>query len=214
MEHLYKPGDNCVLRGIVHDQVWLVQSVIIVSDTIDNSILLLLPGAQCAIPKEYWRWRESGNKESVERWKVARRNPLILEEFIWQKNRVLYILESGKYYSFDIFWDHESDRFNCYYVNFQTPYQRSHCGFDTLDLDLDIVIDEDNNWKWKDEDEYQAGIREGGIKKEWADGVERSKAEVLERIAERKYPIDGSWLKWQPDKTWTPPKLPKDWKKI
>ena len=214
MEKLYKPGDKCVLRGIVYNQVWLVQSVIVVSDKLNETVLLLIPGAQCAIPKEYWRWRDLGNKENIERWKVARRNPLILEEFTWQKNRVLYFLESGKYYSFDLFWDHESDKFNCYYINFQTPYKRSHCGFDTLDLDLDIVIDELNNWKWKDADEYQAGIREGGIKEEWVEGIEKSKEEVIERINKHIYPMDGSWVNWRPDLTWKPPTLPDDWQNI
>ena len=113
---------------------------------------------------------------------------------------------------FLLFWIHETDKFIYYYVNFQLPYTRSHCGFDTLDLDLDIVIDEQFAWKWKDVDEYQAGINEGGITDEWVRGIEQSKNEVLERIRKHSHPMDGHWLQWCPDKKWKPPKLPDDWK--
>lgn len=214
MNKYYQPGKHCVLRGIVNNQVWLAQSVIVVRDECEKSALLLLPGAQCAIPKEYGGWRDTGNKTNVNRWQIARRNPLILEEYFWKRNRILYFLEPDKYYCFCLFWSHESGKFQCYYVNFQIPYTRSHCGFDTLDLDLDIVIDEQYEWKWKDVDEYQAGIREGGIKEEWVKGIEQSKHEVLDRITKRSCPMDGSWLQWHPDTTWTPPRLPNDWKRV
>ena len=100
MESYYQTGDQCVLRGIVKNQLWLVQSMIVVKDNRDESILLLLPGAQCAIPKEYGRWRETGKKAKVDRWQIARRNPLIPEEFTWQRNRILFFLEPEKYFSF------------------------------------------------------------------------------------------------------------------
>ncbi len=116
--------------------------------------------------------------------------------------RILIFLEPEKYYSCFLFWDHASDQFRCYYINFQLPYQRSHCGFDTLDLDLDIVIDPQYHWEWKDEEDYRDGIREGGILEEWVQGIEHSQGEVLDRINQRCYPLDGAWLGWRPDLTW------------
>lgn len=214
MMRYYQAGDHCALRGIVHNQVWIVQTMIVVKDSEKESVLLLLPGSQCAFPKEYKDWRDTGRKKHINRWQVARQNPLTLEEFIWQRNRILFFLEPDKYYSFCLFWHHESDKFNCYYVNFQLPYTRSRCGFDTLDLDLDIVINENFEWKWKDIDDYQAGINEGGIKEEWVRGIEQSKDEVMKRIERRRYPMDGSWIQWRPDSTWKAPVLPKDWGKL
>jgi len=203
-------GESCVLRGIVNNQVWLAQSVIVVKDEPQETVLLLLPGAKCAFPEGYTRWR-SRETSGLTRWQEARRTPIVLSELDWQTNRILIFLEPGKYYSCFLFWDHQTGQFACYYINFQLPYHRSHCGFDTLDLDLDIVIDPQYHWKWKDEDEYQAGIREGGIQDEWVQGIQQSQAEVFNRINTRSYPLDGAWVDWRPDPTWVPPQLPDGW---
>ena len=207
-------GESCVLRGIVSNQVWLAQSVILVRDGPDETVLLLLPGAQCAFPEGYWRWKRDKDRSQGTRWQEARSDRILLREFAWQTNRILIFLEPEKYYSCFLFWDHEADQFSCYYINFQLPYRRSHCGFDTLDLDLDIVIDPQYNWKWKDEKDYQDGIREGGIVDEWVKGIEQSQAEVLGRINKQSYPLDGSWLEWRPDPTWVPPELPERWRVV
>jgi len=214
VENFRKVGENCVLRGIVNNNVWVSQSVIVVKDEQKETILLLLPGAQCAIPEGYARWRVKKDFSHGTRWQEAKSNHIKLLESPWKTNRVLIFLEPEKFYSIFLFWDHESDQFGCYYINFQLPYRRSHCGFDTLDLDLDIVIDPQYKWKWKDLDHYQAGIQEGGIQDEWVSGIEESKSEVIERINNREYPLDGSWLKWRPEITWKPPALPNNWEKI
>jgi protein associated with RNAse G/E len=207
-------GDNCVLRGIVDGQVWLAQSVIVVKDEPDETILLLTPGAQCAFPEGYWRWRKNKDYSHGTRWQEAKQEKIVLREFTWQTNRILMFLEPEKYYSCFLFWDQASDQFGCYYINYQLPYQRSHCGFDTLDLDLDIVIDLQYNWKWKDEDDYQEGIREGGIQSDWIKGIEKSHDEVFDRINKRSYPLDGSWLNWRPNPEWTNPGLPEKWRSV
>jgi uncharacterized protein DUF402 len=209
-----KPGDSCVLRGIVHNQVWLAESVIVVKDKPEETVLLLMPGAQCAFPEGYWRWRKNKDYSQGTRWQEARQDHITLRDFSWERNRMLIFLEPQKFYSCYLFWDHASGQFLCYYINFQLPYRRSHCGFDTLDLDLDIVIDPQYHWEWKDEDEYQAGIREGGIQDEWVKGIEKSKEDVFDRIDKRSYPLDGSWLHWEPIPIWLPPKLPERWQVV
>jgi hypothetical protein len=210
----WETGESCVLRGIVNNQVWLAQSVIVVKDKPEETVLLLMPGAQCAFPEGYWRWRKNKDFSHGTRWQEAKRDHITLREFSWERNRILIFLEPEKFYSCFLFWNNASGRFTCYYINFQLPYHRSHCGFDTLDLDLDIVIDPQYNWEWKDEDEYQAGINEGGIQYEWVKGIEKSQEEVFDRINKRRYPLDGSWLQWQPVPTWLPPKLPESWQVV
>lgn len=210
----WEVGESCVLRGIVNNQVWLAQSVIVVKDEPKETVLLLLPGAQCAFPEGYWHWRRHNDFSYGTRWQEAKSEQLKLREFGWHTNRILMFLEPEKYYSCCLFWDHASDQFGCYYINFQLPYQRSHCGFDTLDLDLDIVIDPQYHWKWKDEDEYQDGIRDGGIQEQWVKGIEQSQAEVLGRIQRRDYPLDGSWLEWRPTPDWVAPKLLERWRVV
>jgi len=214
VEGYWKEGERCVLRGIVNHRVWLAQSVIVVRDAADETALLLLPGAECAFPEGYWRWKRGGDRSQGTRWQDARSDQLVLRRFAWQANRILILLEPEKYYSCFLFWDHEADRFSGYYINFQLAYRRSHCGFDTLDLDLDIVIDPQYDWKWKDLEDYHDGIEEGGIRDEWVQGVEQSHAEVFDRIQNRRYPLDGSWLGWQPEPAWAPPTLPERWRVV
>ena len=214
MEDYWKAGESCALRGIVNNQVWLAQSVFVVKDTQNETVLLLLPGARCAFPEGYWYWRNDKDHSHGTRWQAARSDTILLREFDWQTNRILMFLEPEKYYSCWLFWDHASEQFSCYYINFQLPYRRSHSGFDTLDLDLDIVIDPQFNWKWKDEAEYQEGIREGGIHSDWVKGIQQSQAEVLERINKRRYPLDDAWLAWRPDPAWTVPGLPEKWQVV
>jgi hypothetical protein len=214
MKNLRTVGESCVLRGIVNNQVWLAQSVIVVKDQPGEIVLLLPPGAQCAFPEGYWYWRRNQDHSHLTRWQEARCDRIVLREFPWQTNRILMFLEPEKYYSCFLFWDGASDQFQGYYINFQLPYHRSHCGFDTLDLDLDIVIDPQYHWEWKDVDEYQDGIREGGIQAEWVKGIEQSYEEVFERIRLRSYPLDGSWLQWRPDPHWALPDLPDGWQVV
>jgi hypothetical protein len=35
---------------------------------------------------------------------------------------------------------------------------------------------------------------------------------VFDRINQRSYPLDGSWLDWLPDPGWVPPRLPDGWR--
>jgi protein associated with RNAse G/E len=214
LKNFWKAGESCVLRGIVNRQVWLAQSVVVVKDGPQQTVLLLMPGAECAFPEGYWRWRKNKDFSQGTRWQEARSDHIHLRKFVWQTNRLLMFLEPEKYYACFMFWDQASDQFNSYYINFQLPYRRSACGFDTLDLDLDIVIDPDFHWEWKDEEEYQAGIREGGILDEWVQGIERAQLEVFERIRQRSDPINGAWLTWRPDPGWTAPGLPEHWQVV
>jgi protein associated with RNAse G/E len=172
-------------------------------------MLAVMPGTNCMVEEHY----PQGKKDGKRRWDFKDKDWL-REEFSWHTNRLLTITESEKYYSIMLFWNHAHNKFLGYYVNFQLPFQRSHCGIDSLDLDLDIVIEPDLSFKWKDEDDYRNAIEQGIIIPEWVEGIENAKPEILERLEERQYPFDGSWLNWIPDPNWSPPKLPEDWDKI
>jgi hypothetical protein len=187
-----------------------VQSVIVVKDSPQETVLLLLPGAQCAYPSSYVHWRNH-DASGPSRWQEALSDSHAMTEFPWETNRLLIFLEPEKYYSPFLFWNQATDEFLFYYINFQLPFRRSHCGFDTLDLDLDMVIQPDYSWKWKDVDEYEEGIRAGGIKEEWMKAIEAARPEALERIYHHSYPFDGSWNSWTPETGWRPPSLPLDW---
>ncbi|MBI5964779.1 MAG: DUF402 domain-containing protein [Chloroflexi bacterium] len=209
MQKIWKPGDIVVTRGIFKGYICHAQTVIVVKDTPQEIVLALLPGAECVDLEGYLE----GKQNSKRRWDFKDK-PFKLEKYIWHTNRLLLLIEPQKYYSTIYFWQDDSNEFLCYYINFQSPFQRSHSGFDTLDLELDIIIKPDYSWKIKDLDDYQKGIECDTILPEWTQEIEGAKNEVIERLAVKQYPLDNSWLNWRPDPNWSAPKLPKDWDKV
>ena len=154
-----------------------------------------------------------GKQNGKRRWDFKDRD-WRLENYQWHTNRLLLVFEPEKYYSTILFWNHASDEFLCYYINFQLPFKRSHCGVDTLDLDLDLIINPSFSHEWKDVEDYQKAIDHEIIIPEWIQGIEDAKPEILGKLEKRQYPFDGSWLNWMPDPNWSPPKLPANWDKI
>ena len=209
--NLWNAGDNILLRGMYDNRPVHVQSLRVVKDTPKETALYIWPGAGCVASSRYIHY---GHEWVSVRWQETINNTLQLEKYSWHTNRFLILLEPEKFYSTIYIWNATSSQFVCYYINFQLPFRRTPLGFDTLDLDLDIVIDRSLHWMWKDEDDFQEGIRAGGIRPEWVREIERSKIEVLERIENRAYPLDASWLDWQPDVSWSLPYLPENWSEV
>ncbi len=209
---MWKYGDTAAVRGLINGRLWLTQSVTVVKDTALETVLLLTPGAECAYPSGYWHWKRDDFSQGT-RWDDATSMAWTLRRFEWLTNRVLILMEPEKYYATFLIWENATDEFKGYYINFQTPFQRSHCGFDTLDLELDIVIDPQFNWTWKDEALYHAGIDAGCILPAWVDEIEKAGQGIAEMIRGHRYPMDGSWVDWRPDSAWSPPRLPEGWER-
>ena len=188
----WKPGAPCLLRGVYRGNVCNAGSATVVKDSAAETVLLLQPGAESALPAGYWRRKEQNDYSNGSRWLETGQPGFEMKPYTWHTNRVLWIMQPDKYYAVFLFWHHETDTFIGYYINFQLPFKRTAFGFDTLDLDIDIVIHPDGTWHWKDEEEYQMGIREGGIKLEWIQGIEASYEEVFAMIEQKTYPMDGS----------------------
>lgn len=207
---LWNTGDTVAIRGIIGGKLWLAQSVTVVKDTPTETVLLLTPGAQCAYPSGYWRWKRDDFSQGT-RWDDAISMAWTLRRFAWHTKRLLMIMEPEKTYATYLLWDDASGHFTGYYINFQTPFQRSPIGFDTLDLELDIVIDPQFIWEWKDELGYAEGLREGCIPNTAVDAIEHAKPGIYEMISRQLYPLDGSWVNWRPDPAWQPARLPDGW---
>ncbi len=208
--HLWNKGDNVLLRGIYDSRPVYVQSLRVVKDTPAETALLILPGAECVAPSNYIHHGHG----LWNRWEETLGNTLQMEKYLWHTNRFLILLEPEKIYSTVYIWEAASDRFVCYYINFQLPFRRTKLGFDTLDLDLDIVIDASGKWQWKDEEEYQQAIRAGVIRPEWVSEVEHAQTEIFSRLEKRSYPLDDSWLNWKPDSSFPLPYLPQNWDEV
>jgi len=206
----WNEGDPVLLRGMYAGRPAYVQSTRVVKDTPQEVALAIWPGAECAAPHGYLH-KKLADGSPWDRWIETLENNLRLEKYTWHTNCFLILLEPEKYFSTLYMWNAASGEFLCYYINFQLPFTRSQLGFETLDLDLDIVIKPSYEWHWKDVEDYQQAIRLGGIRPEWVSRVEQARAEVAERLKERRYPLDGYWLNWRPASSWTPPCLPSGW---
>ncbi len=112
-----------------------------------------------------------------------------LARYTWQTNRLLLLFEPEKFYSIILFWNHTSNDFLFYYVNFQLPFTRNNFTLDTLDLDLDLIIRPDFSYEWKDVDDYQKAISHGLISPEWSREIEGTTEDVMERLKKRRLPV-------------------------
>lgn len=207
---MWKPGDHIALRGLYNRRPWYVQSAIVVKDSAQEVVVALLPGAECAAPSEYIHGKH-GERQQWDRWELIQSKAWQLERYHWRTNRFLILLEPGRFYASIYMWNHASEAFLGYYVNFQLPFQRSRCGFDTFDLELDLVIEPGLRWRWKDVEEYRNGIEQGILRPDWVAGLEQAKPEVFSRLEQGLYPFDGSWLQWRPHPAWAASQLPEGW---
>jgi protein associated with RNAse G/E len=206
---MWKLGDVVSWRGIYRERIWHSQTVIVVRDTPEEIALTLLPGAECIAPEGYLQGKNSEKR----RWNFKEKDWQV-ERYSWRTNRLLLLMEPKKYYSTIWFWNQVGNEFLCYYMNFQLPFQRRHCGIDTLDLDLDLIINPDFSYEWKDVDDYQKAIESEIIFPEWIQGIEEAKQEIFDRLGKRQYPFDGAWMNWKPNPNWSPPKLPENWDQV
>lgn len=206
---MWKPGDVILWRGIYRERIWHVQPTILVKDSPEEIVLALLPGTECMAEPSYPKRKKEGQR----RWHYLEKD-WQLAKYTWQTNRLLLIFEPGNYYSVILFWNHTSHDFLCYYVNFQLPFLRNGEAVDTLDLDIDLIIRPDFSYEWKDVDDYKQAIAHGAILPEWSREIEAATDNILEKLENHRYPLDGSWLDWMPDPGWQPPSLPENWDKI
>lgn len=48
---IWRPGTHVVMRGIIHNRIWIAHAVTVVEDTADLLITYLTPGAACKVPQ-------------------------------------------------------------------------------------------------------------------------------------------------------------------
>ncbi|MDF1515928.1 MAG: DUF402 domain-containing protein [Anaerolineae bacterium] len=210
---MFPTGSTAVIRGMINGKLWLAQSVTVVQDSPGETVLLLRPGAQCAYPSGYWRWK-MGNPSQGTRWDDVKSMVWTLRRFPWHTKRLLILMEPDKFYATYLMWDDATDRFLGYYINYQTPFRRDLLGFRTLDLELDIVIHPDLSWEIKDAEGYQLGLREGCITPEQDAAIRALSPRMARNIRLRDYPFDGTWVDWCPDPAWPISQLPDGWDEI
>lgn len=215
MYKLWESGDHIVHRGIVNGQVRVAKSMTVVCDTKEETILVLVPQAPCQFPSDLIERKYSpSEKVAQSRWDVQERGSWQMVDWLWKSQRILIFMKPLLYYAVYLRWEHETDKFLGWYVNFESPFVRSPLGFDTLDLELDLLIQPDGSYNWKDMADYHEGVRRGAINEDMAKEIEVAREQVMQHIRDRRSPFDDTWIDWKPDPTWSIPRLHPDWNRI
>jgi protein associated with RNAse G/E len=175
----WEPGTPVVIRGIVHNRVWMALPVTVVEDTADLLITYLRPGTPCKIPGGLIDRKWGGNSSNGSRWDEQDSRQWQLADWTWKHRRFLDFILPDKYYAIFLVWLEETGEFEGWYVNFQLPYQKTLWSIDTLDLEIDLEIDPHGNWQWKDEAEYLVGVKRGSIPAEVAAEVTEAREEII-----------------------------------
>jgi predicted RNA-binding protein associated with RNAse of E/G family len=195
------PGETVVLREVWRDRVWTGRPATVVADE-DGLLMFFVPvgirwfapfavagGRPLHVPTEPWTIREQ----------------------TWERTNALSFAEPGRPHAALAFWS-AGWRFEGWYVNVQTPLERTRLGFDYMDQALDVVIEPDlSAWRWKDEDETELAVRAGQFTAADAARFHREATAWTERIVRREPPFDRDWRSWRPDPGWPTPELAPGW---
>jgi hypothetical protein len=109
-------------------------------------------------------------------------------------------------------WSFENDRALGWYINLESPWQRTAIEFDSRDSVLDIVVSEDlSSWSWKDRDEFDWSVANGLLSVSEARQIERAAEDVVTQLEAREFPFVDDWSAWRPDGLWPIPEVPDGW---
>ena len=198
---MWAPGETALLRSVFRDRVRWTFPFTVVEDSPERVVLYVCPGAE-------GRWiRRDSDGDYLRRWG----SDVEPEPHVWAWNRVLKLIHFGDRYSVDLFWDDSGGEFRGWYVNLQTPLERSPLGFDTTDHALDIVISPDGQWRWKDEDDLATCVELGLFSPDEEAAIRAEGERVIAALPDL---LPTGWEEWRPDPGWEVPYLPAGWDEV
>ncbi|BAU11978.1 hypothetical protein LEP3755_25020 [Leptolyngbya sp. NIES-3755] len=137
-------GASIIIREVWDQRIWTVRPVTVVEDTPELIALYIMPGTICKHP------------QAIDGSPVPHFLPdcWVLQDKVWWGGGALYLTYPGSWYV-TIGFFRDNTTVSEWYVNLQTPYQRTELGFDYLDQELDIIINSSlTAWSWKDEEKF------------------------------------------------------------
>ena len=154
-------------------------------------------------------------------WKDLPRHPtgreiltakeVVLQDKIWSRTDVLMLKNPSEAHSIWLMWE-EGRRLDCWYVNLETPLQRTPLGFDLMDHELDILISPDRSrWEWKDEAAFDEMVASGLFSAAEAQAIRAEGEKVIRKLQSNQSPFCDGWDKWSPPTGWDIPRLPPGW---
>ena len=209
-----KPGDHSVHRGVYNGKVWIARPVVVVEDRPEIIKLLITPGSICKFTTglKTRKYRDANSGDVLPRWDEQLSMDWDLYDHKWFGKRVLIINRPDEYYSIQLHWEYNTDRFLGWYINFELPLVRSVAGFDTLDLELDLLVRPDFSIEWKDVEEYKAGVKRNVITQAQVNHIESAKEKIFCNIhSHHDWFKDQNLIQRKPPSDWTIPQLSSDW---
>jgi predicted RNA-binding protein associated with RNAse of E/G family len=197
----FKPGQVIVHRDLFRGAVWYARAETVAEDTTARALLYWGPGAEVHHP--FSRKRDLPLRIPLEEW--------TLKAETWHSYHVLCHWRPGDRYTVWLFWNADGWGFEGWYINLQSPFERTRLGFDTTDDILDIEVEPDGEWAWKDEDELEESVRLGLISEQASQSIRENGLHAVERMSSGAEPFSAEWIAWRPDSRWPTPRLLVGW---
>jgi predicted RNA-binding protein associated with RNAse of E/G family len=208
---LFHPLVNVLVQEVWDGRVWAARPMRVVEETEDASVLWFPRGTSWRAPTSPpTRARAASRAERLS--SAIALADWVFVESEWEAS-TLQIWPRDAWHSIWVSWRPDGSRWG-YYGNIQLPFERTRCGFRTMDLVLDVIVELDGSWWLKDEDELAVFVETGVVDADLENRI-RSEAEAVAARAERREPpFDGSWDAWRPDPDWATPALPAGWEDV
>jgi hypothetical protein len=126
---------------------------------------------------------------------------------LWTGNGIVMIALPGRPYSVWLFYKDDGS-LGCYYVNLESPYERTEEGLRSRDHVLDLVVLPRHDWHYKDEDELEGAERVGYFSAEEAEMIREAGREAVRDVEAWAYPFSAGFEHFFPDPRWPLPSLP------
>ena len=181
---MWSEGEIVTLREVLNSgHCWLELPVRVVEDTPALLVTYIESGSPFTFPPA----------PIDHPWRVRDR---------WEGHGSLILCRPRDPYSVRLFWDGPERDFACWYVNFQEPFRRVPCGFETQDLELDLIVHPDGRIERKDDELLDVRVQEGRFTQDQAREI-RAEADKVEReLAAGERWWDPFWALWEPDPSW------------
>ncbi len=195
----HRPGDVIAIREIWDGKVFSARPAVVVRDDPNLQMLHVPPGVQCKVPV--------GPDGTELRLPAA--DWTLRDEARGATSMLSFAFPDTPY---AVIVGYDGGSLTEYYINLQTPLQRSPSGFDTVEHLLDVQIPADrSSWSWKDEDELSEAVERGMFTEEDAAWFRHWGERAVEHVLLREPPFDEDWEEWRPQPGWAGAGLPGNW---
>jgi hypothetical protein len=195
----FEPGDHILLREVWRGRVWTARAVIVVEDSPQLIALCIVRGSV---------WKRPFDSAGMPKRIPA--DDWILRDEFWTADVLRISVPAGRFSILPFHTDRGHFRF--WYLNIETPLQRTRLGFDYMDQTLDIIISPElSEWRWKDEEELSQAVAQGLYTQDHAADIRDAGEQALACFLGRKPPFDRRWEDWRPPPEWPVPVLPAGW---